>query len=226
MKKSSITPKTIKWILLPALMLSGVAGFQNVVPAQPAKAQSAAAQKSAVTVGVFDEDKVGARFKKYQDALNQLDQDVRTLDSQLVARRLLDDSEGTRFDALIAKDKRVKTDEDAFQALVRTGLDRGAEQIRLMGNATRTAADTARLKQLQTQEQSNGARQQAISDRMFAKMKKLQEDTEKKHLDMASQAVIEVAAQKKLTMVWRKRAVIWSAPAIDITDAVLARLNK
>ena len=43
---------------------------------------------------------------------------------------------------------------------------------------------------------------------------------------MANDVIALIAADKKLALVVRQRAVVWSAPTMDITNEVLSRLNK
>ncbi len=200
---------------LVVLCLSGVMG----TAVRPAHAQQ-------IAIGVVDEDKLAEGFTKYRDAIAKLDKRVQGLDEQLRARELLEDAEAKRFDELVVRDNRNKGDEDALQALVRAGLDRRAEFIKLSGTATRTEADNARIKKLQEQASKNQAPLRAISDSLYNSMKKVQEETDKRYTDQAKDVVAQVASDKKLSVVVRLRAVIWTAPTIDITQEVLTRLNK
>lgn len=184
------------------------------------------AQAQQIAIGVVDEDKLAEGFTKYRDAIAKLDKRVQGLDEQLRARELLEDAESKRFDELVIKAERNKGDEDALQALVRAGLDRRAEFIKLSGTATRSEADNARIKKLQEQAAKNQAPLRAISDSLYNSMKKVQEETDKRYTDQAKDVVAQVASDKKLSVVVRLRAVIWTAPTIDITQEVLTRLNK
>jgi Skp family chaperone for outer membrane proteins len=185
-----------------------------------------AAQAQTVSIGVVDEDKLGDGFTKYKDAINKMQTRVRDLENQLEARKLLNDTEGAQFETLIVKENRTKTEEESFQALVKNGLDRQNEYIRLNGTASRTEADNTRLKQLQTQGAANITKFQTLSDTLFTTLKKQQDETDKQFTEQARKVVGEVAAEKKLSLVVRSVAVIWSAPSVDITQEVLTRLNK
>lgn len=185
-----------------------------------------AAHAQQLAIGVVDEDKLAEGYTKYKEAITKLDKRVQGLDEQLRARELLEDAEGKRFDELVIKADRNKADEDALQALVRTGLDRRAEFIKLSGNAARTEADNARMKKLQEQANKNQTLLRTISDTLYNSMKKIQEETDKQYTDQAKNVVAQVASDKKLAVVVRLRAIIWSAPTVDITDEVLSRLNK
>jgi Skp family chaperone for outer membrane proteins len=185
-----------------------------------------AAQAQTISIGVVDEDKLGDGYTKYKDAINKMQTRVRDLEDQLEARKLLNDTEGAQFETLIVKENRTKTEEESFQALVKNGLDRQNEYIRLNGTASRTEADNTRLKQLQTQGAANITKFQTLSDTLFTTLKKQQDETDKQFTEQARKVVGEVAAEKKLSLVVRSVAVIWSAPSVDITQEVLTRLNK
>jgi hypothetical protein len=101
-----------------------------------------AAQAQAVAIGVVDEDKLGDGYTKYKEAITKMQTRVRDLEDQLEARKLLNDTEGAQFETLIVKENRSKTEEDSFKALVKSGLDRQNEFIRLNGTATRTEPTT------------------------------------------------------------------------------------
>lgn len=185
-----------------------------------------AAQAQTVSIGVVDEDKLGDGYTKYKEAINKMQTRVRDLEDQLEARKLLNDTEGAQFETLIVKDNRTKAEDDTYQALVKSGLDRQNEFIRLNGTASRTEADNKRLKELQTQGAANITKFQTLSDTLFTTLKKQQDETDKQFTEQARKVVGEVAAEKKLSLVVRSVAVIWSASTVDITQDVLTRLNK
>ncbi|HEX8235545.1 MAG TPA: OmpH family outer membrane protein [Abditibacteriaceae bacterium] len=185
-----------------------------------------AVQAQTVSIGVVDEDKLGDGYTKYKDAITKMQTRVKNLEDQLESRKLLNDTEGAQFEALIVKENRTKAEEDTFQTLVKSGLDRQNEYIRLNGTAARTEADNTRLKQLQTQGASNIPKFQTLSDTLFSTLKKQQDETDRQFTEQARKVIGEVAAEKKLSLVVRSVAIIWSAPTTDITQEVLTRLNK
>jgi Skp family chaperone for outer membrane proteins len=183
-------------------------------------------QAQAISIGVVDEDKLGDGYTKYKDAITKMQARVRDLEDQLESRKLLNDTEGAQFETLIVKENRSKAEEDTFQALVKSGLERQSEFGRLSGKAGRTDADNTRLKELQTQGAANIPKFQTLSDTLFTTLKKQQDETDKQFTEQARKIIGEVAAEKKLSLVVRSVAIIWSAPTIDITQDVLTRLNK
>ncbi|MDF2441577.1 MAG: hypothetical protein JWN98_2561 [Abditibacteriota bacterium] len=207
MKSNRIKP--LFW-LLPALMLT---------VSLPALAQ-------APSIGVLDEDQLAEGYTKYREAALALDKQAKELDTQLDARELLNEAEGRRFDELIVKEKRAEAEETEFQNLLKAGAGRRAENAGLIGKATRSDAESARLKALNDQAQANGPAVDAIENRLFDAMKKRQQSLEDDYTNRANQVIQQVAEDKKLALVWRKRAIIWNAPATDITNEILARLNK
>ena len=213
MKLFKCSAKTVAVAML-ALALAG-----NVLAPRAAQAQT-------VTIGVVDEDKLGEGFARYKEAVAKMNTRAQAMEQQLESRKLLNDAEGTQFETLIIKETRTKAEEDNFQALLKTGLDRQAEYIRLNGMATRSDADKARLKQLQDQGAANITKYQSLSDRLFSTLKQQQDTTDKQFIDQARDVIGQVAKEKNFTIVVRSVAVIWNAPSIDITQDVLTRLNK
>lgn len=184
------------------------------------------AQAQAITIGVVDEDKLGEGYTKYINAMKDINQRAQTLDKQLEARSLLTEVEGKRFDALIAKETRTAAEEAELQNLVKSGSERRAEFMKLNGQSKRTDAENARVKALLADAQRNAPALQKISDDLFNRIRKQEDQTSKEYTDQANKVIEAVAKEKNLTLVMRKRALIWNADSIDITKEVLDRLNK
>lgn len=189
-------------------------------------AASSTARAQTITMGVVDEDKLAEGYTKYKTAVDGLDKRAKDLDQQLAARELLNETEGKRFDELISKDTRSDAENTELTNIVKAGNDRRANYIELVGKATRTDAEVAQVKSMQEDAQRNAAGLQRVSDQLYNKVKQDQEAIDKQFTDQANTVIQQVAQDKKLTLVVRKRAVIWNAPSIDITDEVLTRLNK
>lgn len=179
-------------------------------------------------LGVVDEDKLAEGYKAYRDAVQKVDASAQELDRRLTSRELLNDTEVKRFDELIVKDKDTLTaaEEGELTNLVKTGADRRAEYIRLVGTATRTAEQNARIKELESTSQKNAPSLQRMQDTLFSAVKKQQDAIDKQYTDHANQVIEQIAGEKQLVLVVRKRAVVWNSDKIDITAAVLERLNK
>jgi Skp family chaperone for outer membrane proteins len=121
---------------------------------------------------------------------------------------------------------KFKTAVTSLNDRAKNGLERQAEYIRINGNATRTDADKARLKQLTDMGVANISKYQTLSDKLFSSLKQQQDNITKQYIDQAQKTIGEVAAEKKLALVVRAGAVVWNAQGTDITDEVLKRLNK
>jgi Skp family chaperone for outer membrane proteins len=186
--------------------------------------RSAAAQ--ALAVGIVDEDRLAEGYSKYKQAVEALDTRAKDLDRQLEARELLTDTEGKRFDDLITKDAPTDAEKKELETLIDSGGGRRAEYMSLMGKATRTEADNNRMKELSGQSSANSLAVRSIQDKLYDQIKKKQESIDTDHTNRANQVIQQVAADRKLTLVWRKRAIIWNAASIDITGEVLTRLNR
>lgn len=179
----------------------------------------------AQTIGVVDEEKLGQSYTKYKDAVSALEKRAQGLDEQLNARLLLNADEGKRFDTLIAKSNRSAAEDADLKKLVDAGAAHQSEYQALVGKANKSADDNTRMKALETQAADNKAGLQTLQDGLYAKMKQEQEATDKQYTDQANKVIQQVAEDKKLALVVRKVAVVWSNNSTDITDDVLKRLN-
>jgi Skp family chaperone for outer membrane proteins len=184
------------------------------------------ARAQGLAIGVVDEDKLAQGFTRYRDALVKLDKEAQDLDSKLESREMLDGDSAKKFDALIIKETRSEAENTELSTLAKTGTDRRAEMLGLIGKATRSDADEKRLKELNEIAGANSGSLRSVQDQLYSQIKQRQEKIDAENTDRANAVIGQVAADKKLTLIWRKRAVLWSAPAVDITTEVLARLNK
>jgi len=184
------------------------------------------AQAQVANVGVVDEAKLGLEYKKYKEAMDANEKRADDVEGKLAARELLTDTEGKQFDDLIRKAAPSPAETTSLTTLVTSGTNRRAEYLGLVGKATRTDAETARMKALEADATRNAPALQKVMDDIFNDLKKQRAEIEQQHLDKASKVIEQVAGDKKLTIVISKRSVIWNAAALDITDEVLSRLNK
>ena len=187
---------------------------------------SLAAHAQKISIGVVDEDKLAEGYTKYREAIVALDQQAQKLDSQLEARELLQGDALKRFDVLIAQEKRSAGEETELDNLVKGGLAKHAEMIGLVGKNNRSTDDDKRLQELNNIAGGNALTLSALQDTLYSQIKQRQERIDTENTDRANNVIERVASEKKLTLVWRKRAVIWSAPTVDITADILAALNK
>jgi Skp family chaperone for outer membrane proteins len=200
-----------------ALVMAAVCAF-GLAFSSPARAQTG--------VGVVDEDKLADGYVAYKKALDAIDQRAKGVDRQLEARELLSVDEGKRFDDLILKSGRAAADEGALQTLVTTGSGRRAEYLALIAKSSRNADEDAKIKKYLEYSRGNDAPLKALSDKLFGQIRDEQEAAEKKFTDQANSIIAEVAKRRKLSMVARKRALVWSDDSVDITNEVIAQLNK
>lgn len=184
------------------------------------------AQAQTTTIGSVEPGKLGLGFTKYKAAMDAFEKQATAVDKQLFARELLDAGEGKRFDTLAQKAARTAPEEAAFQALVESGMARRANFVRINGIEKPSAEDVTLRKKLQTQAEANQAPLRTISDTLVSNLKKTNESINKQYAEQIKTAIGQVATEKKLTIVVAAEAVVWQAPTTDITDEVLARLNK
>lgn len=177
-------------------------------------------------IGIIDEDKLAQGYTRYRESLVKLDQQAQEMDAKLQARELLDAESARRFDLLVLKENRNGAEDAELEALSKKGTALRAEQLGLIGKVDRSDADNKRLEQLNGASQLSGGAIQSLSDKLFESYKVRQTKIDDENTNKANKVIEQVAADKKLALVWRKRAVIWNAKALDITDEVLSRLNK
>ena len=210
---------------LRALPLLATLGLASALAFVPAITPTAHAQALPASVGVVDEDKLADGYKEYQNAIGALDKRAQGLDAKIPAREYLNDSEGRAFDSVIVLGTLAPSQQTQLDGLVKTGNDRKAEFLALIGKPNRTPADNARLKELQDTATRNGPDLQRLSQNLLEAIRKQQDDVDKKYTDKANSVVIQIAGEKRLVAVMRKKALVWSADNIDITQEVLKRLN-
>ena len=200
----------------------GLASAGVLAPLAPvAHAQNA----QNASVGVVDEEKLADGYKLYQTAIGDLDKRAQGLDSKIPAREYLNETEGKAFDSIVVLDKLSPAQQTQLDGLVTTGNARKAEFLGLIGNASRTPANNARLTELQTIASKNAPDLQRLSQSLLEAIRKQQDDVDKSYTDKANSVVIRIATEKGLSAVIRKKALVWSKDSIDITDEVLKALN-
>ena len=204
--------------MLPFLL---VLGAFSTFSAPAAHAQAGAA----MAIGVLDEDKLADGYTAYKNATDALDKRTSTLDSNIPAREYLSDVEGKAFDTLIVFPNPTAAQSAQLQALIKVGLDKRATFMGLIGKASKTPKDLTDIKALQEQSAKNQPLLRALSESLLASIRQQVDDTDKLYTDRANATVAAVAGEKKFSFVVRKKALVWSAPAIDITDEVIKRLN-
>jgi Skp family chaperone for outer membrane proteins len=203
-----------KWTIQFALALCALLSAGASAWAQP------------VSIGIIDEDKLASGYTRYREALVRLDREAQESDAKLLAREMLDGDQAKRFDALIVKEERKAAEATELENLVKAGNARRAEQLGLMGKVNPTEADRKRLDELNGLSQINVTALRVLQENIFEVVNARQKKIDQENTDRANTVIQQVAADKKLALIWRKRAIIWSAPSVDVTDEVLARLNK
>jgi Skp family chaperone for outer membrane proteins len=106
-------------------------------------------------------------------------------------------------------------------------MGRRNEWSALLGRANKTEQDTKRIEVLQELAGKSGSAVTKIANDLFNAIKLRQEEIEKQYTDRANNVIKAVAAEKKLALVVRKKAIVWNSDAvIDITEEVIKRLNE
>lgn len=176
-------------------------------------------------IGYADEDKLGTKYRAYSEAIGRLDKMAGELDAKIPARELLEEKDATEFDALISNLYPTAAQATLLQPLVQRGLERRTEYMGLVAKTSRTAAENARLQELGRLLSANQAGGQALVNKLFAAVKKENDDIDSKYAKRANDEVSLVASQNGLSLVLRNHTYIWQRLDGDITDVLLARLN-
>jgi len=204
-------------------VLAALSCFSAVTTLHPTPA---AAQGQTIQIGVVDEDKLADGFKKYADAVAAIDKRAQDLDAKIPAREFLSPDEGRPFDALIVKSSLSAAETAQLNDLVKTGTGRRAEYLGLVGKAVRSDQESTRMTTLQGYSTANGPQLRQLSDQLLALVRTQQDATDKEYTGRANDVVADVAREKKLLLIVRKKALIYSSDAVDVTNEVLNRLNK
>jgi len=96
----------------------------------------------------------------------------------------------------------------------------------LLGKVNTTDTDKARIKTIEGEAARTAITFQDIVNKVDGGVRKQEEDTENTFRDQIEKIVKQVAGDKKLVVVVGKQAIAWNAPSVEITDEVLALLNK
>ena len=184
------------------------------------------AQAQAPTIGVVDGVKINDGFTKLKTALAEIDNRKQQLRSQLDARSFMAETDAKRFDELIVKATRSEAENQEIAKLVQSGNDRAAEYKNLVGKATKTDADKARIQAIEADAQKTGPAFQGLVQKLDDAITKPEMETEDDYRGRIIKVVEQVAGEKKLVLVVGKQAIAWNSATIEITDEVLSRLNK
>ena len=199
-------------------------GAPMVLPGSPLV--RAAQAQAAPVIGVVDGEKINSNFPKLKAALEGIEKRKQTLRTQLDGRVFLAEADTKGFDTLILKAGRSEAEEGQLNALAKKGAERRDEYNALFAKATKSAADSARLKAIEEESQKTAPTLQRVIEQVDASVIKQEQETEDRFRAQIVQAVEAIAQEKKLLVVVGKQAVAWSAPTVEITDEVVARLNK
>ena len=189
-------------------------------------AQAQAPQSPATAIGVVDEDKLADGFKKYANAVAAIDKRAQDLDAKIPSREFLSPDEGRSFDTLIVIAAPSAVQSTQLDTLVTTGATRRKEYLDLVGQAVRSDVQSNRMQVLQNYSTQNQPQLRQLSDQLLQLVRAQQDATDKQYTDQANGVVAQVAQDRKLAMIIRKKALIYSSDAVDVTGEVLNRLNK
>lgn len=199
-------------------------GAPVVLPGSPLSRVAQA--QAAPIVGVVDGEKINNNFPKLKAALEVIEKRKQTLRSQLDGRVFLAEADTKAFDALILKANRSGDEEGQLSALAKKGTARRDEYNSLVAKANKSAEDTARIKAIEDESQKTAPSLQGVIEQVDAAVVKQEQETEDQFRAQIVQAVEAIANEKKLLVVVGKQAVAWSSATVEITDEVVARLNK
>ncbi|MDQ2687264.1 MAG: OmpH family outer membrane protein [Armatimonadota bacterium] len=196
--------------------------FQSHTPARADAAPSAS-----FAFGSVDLSKILAGYKKKANLDQQIQALSQKLDAQFkqqVSSDMLSAANQQTLTTLLSKPTLSDADKAQITMLQQQSTKDAAELAALQQKQNPSAEDTARMQAL-TQQRQTG--QQALQDTADAYKAQVQTEQDRLSAQLSATvrtAVGDVAKEHKLMMVFDAQITVYSAN--DITDDVLARLNK
>lgn len=192
----------------------------------------AAEAKPATPFGTIDIERAFNDFDKKK----QLEQELMDYLSQLqeevelrATNKLLTPEEFAELANLTAKPRPEAAEKERIDKLLAISKEREQELRTLQQKPNATDAEKARLKELQDQMNKTDASMKEDEQKYNLELAKRQVDLSRQVMQEVEAAVAVVAKEKGLSIVFNKSAgdgglIIYSS--VDITDQVLAKLNK
>ena len=182
--------------------------------------------QTAPVIGVVDGEKINNNFPKLKAALENIEKRKQTLRAHLDGRVFLAEADTKTFDPLILKANRTPAEDEQLATLAKKGGMRRDEYNALFAKETKSDADKARIKAIEDESQKTAPSLQSVIEQVDQAVVKQEQETEDQFRAQIVQAVEAIANEKKLLVVVGKQAVAWSSDTVEITDDVVARLNK
>jgi len=183
-----------------------------------------------VTIGLVDMDKLVTSYQALKQDDEQYRQTILKRQRMLETRTLLEPKEWEELDALERKEgegKLTDTERRRIEELRKLSEQRLTELQHLQLKADKTEAERKRLEYLLNLQSANREKLQRLMQQFEEELAQLNEVLIKRHRDRIREAAKQVAQQLdlKLVIVADDDLVLYSEPALDVTDKLLEILN-
>ncbi len=209
----------------------GVAGLALGLLGSPALTRPAAAAPAAapgaLAMGNVDLDKIIAGYGKkaaYDQQVQDLNAKFDAQFKQQVNYDMLSKAQQTQLTELLSKPTPASQDQAAITALQAQSTKDAQELATLQQKQNPTADDQARLQALTQQHQAGQQALKDVADGYSAQVTARQQALSTELSNTVREAIVAVAKEKGLSMVFTSQIAIFSTN--DITEDVLKRLNK
>ncbi|MER3501012.1 MAG: hypothetical protein IMHGJWDQ_001071 [Candidatus Fervidibacter sp.] len=204
--------------------------FGFLLAATTWRAMTFAPANQPVTIGLVDMDKLVTSYQALKQDDEQYRQTILKRQRMLETRTLLEPKEWEELDALERKEgegKLTDTERRRIEELRKLSEQRLTELQHLQLKADKTEAERKRLEYLLNLQSANREKLQRLMQQFEEELAQLNEVLIKRHRDRIREAAKQVAQQLdlKLVIVADDDLVLYSEPALDVTDKLLEILN-
>jgi Skp family chaperone for outer membrane proteins len=216
-------------------ILTKIVGFQSLavlaltvfsLPVLSRSVSAAPVQTGVMIVGNVDLDKILAGYNKkasYDQQVQDLNAKLDAQFKQQVNYDMLNKDQQAQLTALLSKPSPTSQDQASVTALQQQSDKDAQELAALQQKQNPTTDDQARLQVLSQQKQAGQQILQDVADSYRTQVQDEQQRLSAQLSDTVRLAIIAVAKEKGLTLVFTSQVAIYSTN--DITDDVLKRLN-
>jgi Skp family chaperone for outer membrane proteins len=196
------------------------------LPMLSRSASAAPAAPGALVIGNVDLDKILAGYSKkatYDQQVQDLNAKLDAQFKQQVNYDMLTKDQQTQLTTLLSKPGATSEDQASITALQQQSDKNAQELTALQQKQNPTATDSARLQILSQQKQAGQQVLQDVANSYQAQVTAEQQRLSAQLSETVRIAIVAVAKEKGLTVVFTSQVAIYSTN--DITDDVLKRLN-
>ena len=214
------TRKTVNWAVLGAAALA----FFSLTAARPVAAAPAAGSPVFGSVDINRLQTQSARKVKYDTDLHALEDKLSAAIQEQAKYPMLSSADQAELGTLLNTARPTDSDRARVTALETKAAQAAQQLIDLQQKKDPTPADTNQLGVLNDQNAAGQKILQDIGAGYQAQLKKLSDDDNTAFTQVVKDAIIAVAQQRGLSVVFTSDIAVYTSN--DITDDVIKRINK